>query len=102
MKAAPTIYHDGESLFLEFPTYALRFPFTEGGLGKALATIPKIAGRPSYLTGRPGNIPSGTVKVNGKIAKIAKGTAKRREILNFSSSQRSFASEIVRKLKVGQ
>lgn len=98
----PTIYHDGESLYLEFPGYALRFPFTEGGLGKALQAIPRIAGKPRQVPTRPGNISSGTIKINGKVARISKGTARKREILNFSSEQRNAASEIIRRLKVGQ
>ncbi len=99
---APTIYHDGASLFLEWPTtpgaagYAYRFPFTEGGLGKALRHIPNIAKTPGYVSGRSNLSP--------KAAKprVAKRTKHLREKSSFTDAARNAASAAVRKLKVGE
>jgi hypothetical protein len=90
----PLIYHDDTALFLEWPTYALRFPFTEAGLHKALAQIPKL---PTALV-KPssrGNI------ADRVLPKVARSTLRKREILNFSKDQRNAASAVIRKLKVG-
>lgn len=98
----PTIYHDGKSLYLEFEKYALRFAFTEGGLGKALTHIPRIAGKPAATPTRPGNIASGTVKASGKIARISKATKRKREVLTFTPEQRAAANTVLRNLKAKQ
>jgi hypothetical protein len=100
----PTIYHDGIDLFLEYPRQGnapglvLRFPFTEGGLHKALRHIPDLRKSRSFV-GRNGNIPLRAASVSGKIARIAKSTKAKREILDFSEEQRAAAAEIVRKMK---
>ena len=93
----PLIYHDGKALYLEFPTHALRFPYTEGGLHKALSHIPSIASQPGYLTG--GRNLTDPPPANGKIARVSRATARARTIRNFSPAQRAAAAEIVRKMK---
>jgi hypothetical protein len=90
--AFPIIYQDGESLFLEWTGSALRFPFTEAGLHKALRHIPNVTRAPGYIRpGHKGNI------VDRLPPKIAKSTQRRREVLNFSPEQRSAVDAILRK-----
>ena len=93
----PLIYHDGSSLYLEFPKQVLRFTYSEGGLHKALAHIPSIASAPGYLTG--GRNLTDPPPANGKIARVSKATARARTIRNFSPAQRAAAAEVVRKMK---
>lgn len=91
----PTIYHDGISIFLEFPSHVLRFPYAEGGLSKALRHVPNVTRHPGYLSGQS-NI------ANRVLPKLSKTTKSKREIADFSSEQRNAASEVVRKMKVGE
>lgn len=90
---APTIYHDGANLYLEFSNHAIRFPFTEGGLSKALKQIPHIASAPGYVTGQS-NI------LTKLLPKLARATKYKREVRNFSPEQRAAAAEAIRKMKV--
>ena len=99
--AAPTIYHDGASLFLEWPAapgrspYAQRFTLSEGGLAKALRLVPNIASAPGYISGAS-NLAARALK-----PKVAKATAAKRVAATFTDEQRSAASAVLRKLKVG-
>jgi hypothetical protein len=90
----PLIYHDHLNLYLEFPgrspPLVMKFIFTEGGLQRALRHIPNIAPK-------AGHSPS----LSRVAPKIAKATAKRREIRNFSADQRAEAQELIRKLGTG-
>ena len=95
----PYISHDGLSLFLEWPTYALRFPFNEAGLSKALKHIPQMSGATTVPL-RQGNIPSREIPATGKIAKIAPTTARKREAKSFTEEQKLAAMDIVRKLRL--
>jgi hypothetical protein len=95
----PLIYHDGQNLYLELPGspgQALRFPYTEGGLNKALKHIPNITRQPGYVTGSS-NI---AAKVLPK-AKVAKATQAKRDKAKFTEGLRGAASAAIRKLKVG-
>lgn len=97
---APTIYHDGQSLFLEFagsPGQTLRFPFTEGGLSKALRHIPNVTRQSGYLTPNGSNLAKALPK-----ATIAKSTKSKREKARFSDAMREAAGVVIRKLKVGE
>ena len=90
----PFIYHDRDNLYLEFSGHwVLSFAFTEGGLHKALAHIPDIT---------PLRLPGRNASASRVIPKIAKSTARKREILNFDEATNAAASEIVRKLGLGQ
>lgn len=91
----PTIYRDATCLYLEFPNYALRFPFSEGGLNKAIRHIPNIDSHPGYLTGRA-NVADRLLQSK---AKIAKGTVRKRELAKFTDEQRRSAAGIVRKME---
>lgn len=95
----PTIYHDGQSIYLEWPKHCLRFPFSEGGLHKALRHIPSIATAPGYVTGAT-NLPKGK-SLNGHIAKISRSTQRKREVAKFTNEQKSGAMAIIRKLGLG-
>jgi hypothetical protein len=98
---APTIYCNHESLFLDFGTMVLPFPFTEGGLGKALAHIPNISGpRGGHLTGR-GNIASKVVNASGNIARITKYKG-RRPILDLPEGMRDAAMAVVKRKGMGK
>ena len=94
------IYRDGDSLYLEFPTLVLRFPFTEGGLHKALKHIPNSDNHPGYVA-RNGNIPDHTTDVSGKIARISPSTKRKREVSKFTAKQRSAVSDLLRKRGLG-
>ena len=94
------IYRDGDSLYLEFPTLVLRFPFTEGGLHKALKHIPNSSAHPGYVA-RNGNIPDHTTDVSGKIARISPATKRKREVAKMSQHQRSSISDLLRKRGLG-
>ncbi len=88
----PFIYHDSESLYLEFEGQVLRFTYTEAGLHKALKHIPNIASQKGFLTGRS-NI------INKVLPKLAPRTRHKREVRNFTPEQRARALEIIRKLR---
>ncbi len=66
----PFIYHDGQSLYLEFIGHVQRFAFTEGGLHRALKHIPNITAHPGFLSGRS--------NIADKLIRIAKGTKHKR------------------------
>lgn len=95
----PIIYHDRDSLYLEFASHALRFPFTEGGLHKALRHIPSIRSAPGYI--RPGHQGNITPKLGPKLPRVAKATARKRELNGFSEEAKQGAAEIIRKLGIG-
>lgn len=91
----PFAYHDGETLYLEFDSMVLRFPYTEGGLAKALKHIPNVARQPGFLTGRSNIL----TKVLPKI-KIARKTKHQREVkaaVSVSDSVRNAATALIRK-----
>ncbi len=101
----PTIYADDDNLYLEWPTHALRFPFTEGGLSKALGFVPRYASfRPKPLG--TSNLPKAK-SLDGHIAKrtpetllrpkVAKATKRARETAKFSQESRSAMLELIRK-----
>lgn len=90
---APTIYHDDDSLYLEWPKSVLRFPFTEGGLHKALKMIPHIE--------TAHGVPLGTTNLPRKAGpkpKVAKSTLRKREVASFSDDARAGAAAIIRKM----
>ena len=88
----PFIYHDRDNLYLEFSGHVLSFAFTEGGLHRALAHIPDIT---------PLRLPGRNASINRVIPKVAKATARKREILNIDAETNAAAAEIVRKLGIG-
>jgi hypothetical protein len=92
----PTVYHDGVNLYLEWSGHAQRFPFTEGGLAKALKFIPHIASSPGYVTGRS-NIADKLIDT--RKAKIARKTAEKREIAAITEGQRQSVSEMLRAIR---
>jgi hypothetical protein len=47
----PMIYRDSTDIYLEFSNIVLKFPFSEGGLSKALKHIPDVTERPGYVQG---------------------------------------------------
>lgn len=83
----PTIYKDSLDIYLEFPTYTLRFPFTEAGLHKALKHIPSINAHPGYTPSAPAVLP-----------KLAPATKRKREKMQFTAEQKAAAAALVRKL----
>jgi hypothetical protein len=93
----PIIYHDGRSIYLEWAGYAQRFPFTEGGLSKALAMIPHIASSPGYLSGSS-NIADKLLDT--RKAKIARKTVTQRATAKITDSQRQSAIGALRRLKI--
>jgi len=93
----PTIYHDGVNLYLEWSGHAQRFPFTEGGLAKALKLIPHVASSPGYVTGRS-NI-AGKL-LDTRATKVARKTATAREVLKTTEGQRTSASEALRGIRL--
>ena len=92
----PTIYTDGQAIYLEFPGHVLRFAYSEGGFSKALKHVPNITLTPGYV-GRPGNVPMSKL-ISGRIAKIAKSTQRKRAILNVSAEVKAEAADIIRKM----
>ncbi len=92
----PFIYHDGESLYLEFDAQVIRFPYTEGGLHKALKHIPNVTKQQGFLSGGR-NIIANKVLAKGHIARISPATQRKRTITNVSDSVRSAASALIRK-----
>ncbi len=96
----PLVYHDGVSLYLEFDGHALRFTFSEAGLHKALKHIPNVTKAPGYLSGGR-NIPNGE-SISGRIArKSGERKITKRSPTSFTDAQRDRASELIRKLKLG-
>jgi hypothetical protein len=98
---APTIYRSHDTLFLDFGTMVLPFPFTEGGLSKALQHIPNISGpRGGHLTGGANIIP---LKANrsGMIAKITRPKRKQ-AILDLPDGMREAALAVVRRRGMGK
>lgn len=96
---APTIYHDGVNLYLDWVTYVQKFPFTEGGLAKALKLLPHIASHPGYLTGRS-NIADKLL--DSRNAKIAKKTQAKREIAKITEGQRTSISETLKRIRAAR
>jgi len=93
----PVIYQDGSAIFLEYPGspgLVLRFAFTEAGLHKALKHIPNI-GIAGQITGR------GNLKDKSPSPRVARSTARKRELAKASPGVRSAATSLIRKLKVG-
>lgn len=91
---APTIYTDTHSIYLEFPGkpgQVLKFPFTEGGLFKALKHVPKLESARGQLTGGQ-NIAD---KLLPK-AKITKATAKRTPV-EVSEKSKASALDFIRR-----
>lgn len=95
----PIVYHDGQSIFLEWSGHAQRFPFTEGGLHKALKLIPHIASAPGYVTGRS-NI--ATKLLDTRKARVAKATVAKRATAKATDAQKQLAMDIIRRFKVKQ
>jgi len=96
----PTIYRSYDTLYLDFGTMVVPFPFTEGGLGKALQHIPNIAGpRGGHLTGRS-NFPKVT-SLKGHIAKITYSKRKR-PILDLPEGMREAALAVVKRRGMGK
>lgn len=95
--APPIIYHDNQSIYLEWAGYAQRFPFTEGGLNKALKMIPHIASTPGYVSGQS-NIADKLLDT--RKAKIARKTVDARARARITEGQRQSASEALRRLKI--
>lgn len=91
----PFIYHDGSTLFLEFDAMVLNFPYTEGGLGKALKHIPNVTKQPGFLSGRS-NIAS-KVLPKVKIARITKHKREVKQALSISDRVRNAATALIRK-----
>lgn len=89
---SPIIYRDHRAIYLEFPTYALRFEFTQGGLAKALQHVPLVPTAFGHLTG-------GSNVMSKVLPKVAKATKRKREILNISVEAHASAIEIVRKME---
>lgn len=92
----PYVYHDNETLFLEFDSgMVLCFTFTEGGLHKALQHIPNVTKQPGFLSGRSNIL----AKVLPSI-KIAKATKHKREVkaaTNISEAVKNAATALIRK-----
>ena len=96
----PSIYRDHDTLYLDFGTMVLPFPFTEGGLGKALAHIPNISGpRGGHLTGRS-NFPK-IATLAGHVAKVTRFKG-RRPILDLPDGMRDAAMAVVKRRGMGK
>jgi hypothetical protein len=97
---APTIYTNGRDIILEFPCkpgripVVMKFPFTEGGLGKALKSIPSIIDHADYVIGGS-NIAD---KLLPKII-IARATKRKRESTLMPQEVKNSAASIIRGLK---
>ncbi len=74
----PFVYHDGESLYLEFDGQALRFAYTEGGLHRALKHIPNVKRQPGFLSGRS--------NIANKLITIARGTKHKRKVAKIDKT----------------
>jgi hypothetical protein len=96
----PSIFRDADTLYLDFGTMVVPFPFTEGGLGKALAHIPNISGpRGGHLTGRS-NFPKVTT-VKGHVARVTYSKHKR-PILDLPDGMREAALAVVKRRGMGK
>ncbi len=96
----PSIYRDADTLYLDFGTMVVPFPFTEGGLGKALAHIPNISGaRGGHLTGRS-NMPKVTT-LKGHIARITRNR-RGRVILDLPEGMMDTALAVVKRRGMGK
>jgi len=97
---SPTIYRSADTLYLDFGTMVLPFPFTEGGLSKALTHIPNLSGpRGGHLTGRS-NFPK-VVSLKGHVAKVTKFRGKR-PILDLPDGMREAALAVVKRRGMGK
>jgi hypothetical protein len=92
---SPTIYRDATTLYLDFGTIVQPFPFTEGGLSKALRFIPNIAGPRGGNHPMRGNI-SPKLSTTGHIARITR-PKQHREILDLPEGMRAKALEVVKR-----
>ena len=90
----PFIYRDRDNLYLEFANHVERFAFTDGGLNRALRHIPDVSKRSDFV-GR-------NASINRVLPKIAKTTARKREILSIDKAITDAAAEIVRKMGIGE
>ena len=96
----PFIFRDQHHIYLEFEKQVLRFPYTDGGLFKALRHIPNIQDQPGYLTGLR-NITEDVLE-HGHIARksspktkvSAKSEAERR-ISRFSPQTRAALGSVI-------
>jgi hypothetical protein len=107
----PFIYHDGRSLFVEFDKMVMEFPFTEGGLHKALKIIPNIAAQPGYVSGRRNVLPRRPGPPRGYVArrpsqltapatKTAKSTDAQRIQDRLSGKVKATVADLIRKAKL--
>lgn len=96
----PFIYRDQHHIYLEFTNHVQRFPFTDGGLFKALRHIPSILDQPGYLSGlrnitedilEPGHVAR---KTKAK-AKISPRTEAERRIARFSPKTRAALGSVI-------
>ncbi len=85
----PFIYHDGESLYLEFDGQALRFAYTEGGLHRALKHIPNVKAQPGFLSGRS--------NIANKLITIARGTKHKRKVAKIDKARLDDVKDFLRK-----
>ena len=96
----PSIYRDHDTLYLDFGSMVVPFPFTEGGLSKALTHIPNLSGpRGGHLTGRS-NFPK-VVSLKGHVAKVTKFRGKR-PILDLPDGMREAALAVVKRRGMGK
>lgn len=94
--APPKIYHDTHNIYLDWGEYAQKFPYTEGGLTKALKTIPNIASEPGYVTGRS-NVADKLLDTRS--AKIAYKGKRKKDLQTVTEGQRMSASSAIRRMK---
>lgn len=98
---SPTIYRSADTLYLDFGTMVLPFPFTEGGLSKALPYIPNISGpRGGHLSGGA-NIASKLVSASGRIARVTRPRRKQ-AILDLPTGMREAALAVVKRRGMGK
>jgi hypothetical protein len=88
----PYIYRDSQNLYLEFEKMTLKFPFTDGGLHKALAHIPDVTVQPGYSVVRLGNITNRATKPKLPKTKLRKGVA-------ISDEQAAVLDELLKEIK---
>lgn len=94
--APPVIYRDERNIYLEWGSYVQKFPFSEGGLSKALSTIPNVAMEPGYISGGS-NIADKLLTT--RKAKIARKTSQQRAVAKITDSQMSTIRNGLRKLR---
>jgi hypothetical protein len=96
----PSIFRSADTLYLDFGTMVLPFPFTEGGLGKALQHIPNVSGpRGGHLTGRS-NFPKAP-SLQGHVARVTRFKG-RRPILDLPDGMREAALAVVKRRGMGK